>query len=72
MAYAVNPVSTKITLSLNTTVGIDVSTGTVSISSLDTTITAAKIAAIVAAVSPLLAYPVISTRKTDVGLLVEE
>lgn len=68
----INPVSTKITMVLNTTLGADVSTGNVTISKLDTAITAAKIAAVVTAVTPLFEYPVVTTHKTDVGALVEE
>ena len=71
MSNIINPVSTKITISLNTTVGTDVSTGNVTIGSLALDISAAKISALVAAVTPLLAYPVVSTKKTDTGLLVE-
>ena len=67
----VNPVSTKITIAINTSSGSEVSTANVTISKLDTAITAAKISSVVAAVTPLLEYPVVSTRKTDVGLLAE-
>jgi len=67
----INPVSTKITIAVNTSSGSEVSTANVTISKLDTAITAAKISSVVTAVTPLLAYPVVSTRKTDVGLLAE-
>ena len=72
MASVINPVSTKIAIELNTTVGTDVSTGNVTVSKLDTAITAAKIAALVTAVTPLLEFPVISTKKTDVGTLSDD
>lgn len=69
MSSVINPVSTKITVEVNSTVGTDVSTGNVTIAKLDTAITAAKIAALVTAVTPLLEFPVVSTKKTDVGTL---
>ena len=69
MASVINAVSTKITIELNTTVGTEVSTGNVTVSKLDTAITAAKIAALVTAVTPLFEFPVVSTKKTDVGTL---
>ena len=72
MSKIINPVSTKLTIELNTTVGTEVSTGNVTISKIDTEVTAAKIGNLVTAVTPLLEYPVISTKKTDVGLLGED
>lgn len=71
MANVINPVSTKMTLTLNTTVGSDPSTGNVTIGNLALDITADKIAALVTAVTPLLEYSVLSTKKTDTGVLVE-
>ena len=67
----INPVSTKITVTLNTSTGAEVTTGSVTIGSLALDVRAAKISALVAAVTPLLAYPVVSTKKTDTGLLAE-
>lgn len=67
----INPIASKITIALNTSSGTEVSTGNVTIGSLALDISAAKISALVAAVTPLLAYPVVSTKKTDTGLLVE-
>ena len=72
MSSIINPVSTKITVEVNSTVGTDVSTGNVTIAKLDTAITAAKIAALVTAVTPLLEFPVVSTKKTDVGTLTDD
>ena len=71
MSSSINPVSTKVTIALNTSSGAEVSTGNVTIGSLALDISAAKISALVAAATPLLAYPVVSTKKTDTGLLVE-
>ena len=69
MSAVITPVSTKITVEVNSTVGTETSTGNVTIAKLDTAITAAKIAALVTAVTPLLEFPVVSTKKTDVGTL---
>lgn len=68
----INPVSTKITITLNTTpAGGSPSTKNVAVSKLDTAITAAKISGLVAAVTPLYAYTIVSVGKTDVGALAE-
>ena len=72
MVAVITPVSTKITVEVNSTVGTDVSTGNVTIARLDTAITAAKLAALVTAVTPLLEYPVIATKKTDIGSLADD
>lgn len=68
MAYVVNPQSTKIAMSINTE-GTTIKS--VTIGGLKTDITATTIAALVAAVTPLLVAAPIETRKTDVGLLSE-
>ena len=69
MSAVITPVSTKITVEVNSTVGTETSTGNVTIAKLDTAITAAKIAALVTAVTPLLEFHLVSTKKTDVGTL---
>lgn len=67
----INPVSTKIAIALNTTTGGVPSTANVTVSKLALDITAAKISSVVSALTPLFAYDVVSTKKTDVGLLAE-
>lgn len=68
----INPVSTKMTITLNTTpAGGAAATSNVTIGKLDTAITAAKISAMAAAVTPLYAYSIVAVGKTDVGALVE-
>ena len=68
----INPVSSKIAIKLNTTPeGGSPSTKNVTISKLALDITAAKISAVVAALTPLFDYSVVSVSKTDVGALVD-
>lgn len=74
MAKTLDAVSTKIVIEVNSTPAgsTEPSTANVTIGGLNTAITAANVGALVDAVSPLLEFPVIETRKTDVSVLSDD
>lgn len=68
----INPVSTRAQFVLNVTVPGGTESKNVYLSNVDTAITAAKLAAVVTAFTPLFAYDIVSTKKLDTSLLVNE